>query len=118
MPECIYVEVCRVCVQSFEYCLPNRLLTRRFFIAVNLAGEAVSSTAMKIKSRSSIAGESLLPESWQKIQLKEAAMNRVPEMFIDSSPQQAPVFTTHLQSYDQLVEGKRCLAVTLASIVG
>lgn len=61
---------------------------------------------MKIKSRSSIAGESLLPESWQKIQMKEAAMNRVPEMFIDSSPQQAPVFTNHLQSYDQLVEGQ------------
>lgn len=75
-------------------------------VLVNQAGEAVSSTAMKVKSRSSIAGESLLPESWQKIQLKEAAMNRVPEMFIDSSPQQAPVFTTHLQSYDQLVEGQ------------
>lgn len=74
--------------------------------AINLAGEAVSSTAMKVKSRSSIAGESLLPESWQKIQLKEAAMNRVPEMFIDSSPQQAPVFTTHLQSYDKLAEGQ------------
>lgn len=74
--------------------------------AINLAGEAVSSTAMKVKSRSSIAGESLLPESWQKIQLKEAAMNRVPEMFIDSSPQQAPVFTTHLQSFEKLVEGQ------------
>lgn len=74
--------------------------------AFNLAGEAVSSTAMKVKSRSSIAGESLLPESWQKIQLKEAAMNRVPEMFIDSSPQQAPVFTTHLQSFEKLVEGQ------------
>lgn len=74
--------------------------------AINLAGEAVSSTAMKVKSRSSIAGESLLPESWQKIQLKEAAMNRVPEMFIDSSPQQAPVFTTHLQSFEKLSEGQ------------
>uniref|UniRef100_A0A1B0FY72 Ig-like domain-containing protein n=1 Tax=Phlebotomus papatasi TaxID=29031 RepID=A0A1B0FY72_PHLPP len=74
--------------------------------AINAAGEAVSSTAMKVKSRSSIAGESLLPESWQKIQQKEAAMNRVPEMFVDTTPQQAPVFTTHLQSYDKLVEGQ------------
>lgn len=74
--------------------------------AINLAGEAVSSTAMKVKSKSSIVGESLLPESWEKIQLKEAAMNRVPEMFIDSTPQQAPVFTTHLQSYEKLVEGQ------------
>lgn len=74
--------------------------------AINLAGEAVSSTAMKVKSRSSIAGESLLPESWQKIQMKEAAMNRVPEMFIDQSPQQAPVFTTHLQSFEKLSEGQ------------
>lgn len=74
--------------------------------AINNAGEAVSSTAMKVKSRSSIAGEPLLPESWQKIQLKEAAMNRVPDMFIDTTPQQAPVFTTHLISKDNLTEGQ------------
>lgn len=74
--------------------------------AINDAGEAVSSTAMKVKPKSSIAGEPLLPESWQKIQQKEAAMNRVPEMFIDSTPQQAPVFTTHLESFDKLVEGQ------------
>lgn len=74
--------------------------------AINLAGEAVSSTSTKVKSRSSIAGEPLLPESWEKIQLKEAAMNRVPEMFIDSRPEQAPVFTTHLQSYEKLTEGQ------------
>lgn len=74
--------------------------------AYNLAGEAVSSTGMKVKSRANIAGEPLLPDSWQQIQLKEAAMNRVPEMFVDSTPQQAPVFTTHLQSYDKLSEGQ------------
>jgi hypothetical protein len=42
--------------------------------AINAAGEAVSSTSMKVRPRSSIVGESLLPESWEKIQLKEAAM--------------------------------------------
>nr|XP_029725955.1 titin-like isoform X8 [Aedes albopictus] len=74
--------------------------------AINKAGEAVSSTMMKIKSKSSIAGEPLLPEAWEKIQLKEAAMNRVPDMFVDTTPQQAPVFTTHLESHDKLQEGQ------------
>lgn len=74
--------------------------------AINLAGEAVSSTGMKVKAKSSIVGDTLSPESWQQIQLKEAAMNRVPEMFVDATPQQAPVFTTHLQSYEKLVEGQ------------
>lgn len=36
-------------------------------------------------------------------------MNKVPEMFVDTTPQQAPVFTTHLQSYDKLVEGQHVL---------
>lgn len=74
--------------------------------AINLAGEAVSSTAMKVKSRAAISGDSLLPESWEQIKLKEAAMNRVPEAFVDNTPQQAPVFTTHLQSYEKLTEGQ------------
>lgn len=74
--------------------------------AINQAGEAVSSTAMKVKTKSSISGEPLLPESWEKIKLKEAAMNQVPQMFVDNTPQQAPVFTTHLESFDKLVEGQ------------
>lgn len=74
--------------------------------AFNLAGEAVSSTGMKVKGKSSIVGDPLSPESWQQIQMKEAAMNRVPQVFVDQTPQQAPVFTTHLQSYDKLVEGQ------------
>lgn len=74
--------------------------------AINNAGESVSSIAMKVRAKSNIVGESLLPESWEKIQLKEAAMNRVPELFADSVPQKAPVFTTHLQSYDKLIEGQ------------
>lgn len=74
--------------------------------AYNLAGEAVSSTGMKVKGKSSIVGDTLSPESWQQIQLKEAAMNRVPEVFVDQTQQQAPVFTTHLQSYEKLVEGQ------------
>ncbi|XP_050422457.1 titin isoform X5 [Adelges cooleyi] len=74
--------------------------------AINRAGEAVSSTSLKIRDRSSIVREPLQPDSWEQIQLKEAEMNRVPEMFIDTRPQQAPVFTTHLQNQDSLVEGQ------------
>lgn len=74
--------------------------------AINKAGEAVSSISMKVKSRSNIFGEPLQPDAWQKIQLKEAEMNKVPEMFVDATPQQAPVFTTHLKSYDKLTEGQ------------
>lgn len=33
-------------------------------------------------------------------------MNKVPEMFIDTRPQQAPVFTTHLQNQHQLQEAQ------------
>ncbi|XP_034137006.1 titin-like isoform X2 [Drosophila guanche] len=77
--------------------------------AYNAAGEAVSSTAMKVKTKANIDGQPLIPESWEAIRLKEAAMNRVPEMFVDSTPQQAPVFTTHLQSYDKLHEGQHVL---------
>lgn len=74
--------------------------------AYNKAGEAVSSISMKVKPRSSIADEALHPDAWQKIQQKEADMNKVPEMFIDTTPQQPPVFTTHLKNYDNLVEGQ------------
>lgn len=74
--------------------------------AINNAGEAVSSISLKVKARSAIAGDVIQPDAWQKIQLKEAEMNKVPEMFVDTTPQQAPVFTTHLKSYDQLVEGQ------------
>lgn len=33
-------------------------------------------------------------------------MNQVPKMFIDTEPQQAPVFTTHLTSQENLIEGQ------------
>lgn len=56
--------------------------------------------------RSAIITDALQPEAWEKIQLKEAEMNKVPKMFIDTEPQQAPVFTTHLTSQDNLVEAQ------------
>ena len=62
-----------------------------------------------LAARSSIVGEPLQPDAWQKIQLKEAEMNKVPEMFVDTTPQQAPVFTTHLVSHDKLVEGQHIM---------
>lgn len=74
--------------------------------AINLAGEAVTSASLKIRTKSSIVGEPIQPDAWQKIQLKEAEMNRVPEMFVEAGTQQAPVFTTHLQSFDKLAEGQ------------
>ncbi|XP_033210459.1 titin [Belonocnema kinseyi] len=74
--------------------------------AINKSGEAVSSISLKVKARSAISGDSIQPDAWQKIQLKEAEMNKVPDMFVDITPQQAPVFTTHLKSFDKLVEGQ------------
>ncbi|KAK0090259.1 hypothetical protein PV325_001954 [Microctonus aethiopoides] len=74
--------------------------------AINKAGESVSSISLKVKARSAIEQDAIQPDAWQKIQLKEAEMNKVPEMFIDTTPQQAPVFTTHLKSFDKLQEGQ------------
>ncbi|XP_074100964.1 sallimus isoform X11 [Cotesia typhae] len=74
--------------------------------AINKAGEAVSSISLKVKARSAIEKDAIHTDAWQKIQLKEAEMNKVPEMFVDTTPQQAPVFTTHLKSYDKLQEGQ------------
>lgn len=74
--------------------------------AINNSGSTVSSIALKVKSKSTIIGDSQRPESWEQIQLKEAARNRVPDMFVDTAPSQAPIFTTHLLSYDKLVEGQ------------
>ncbi|GLH07319.1 LOW QUALITY PROTEIN: Titin [Gryllus bimaculatus] len=65
--------------------------------------------AINNAAKSSIVGEPMQPDAWQKIQLKEAEMNKVPEMFVDTSPQQAPVFTTHLVSHEKLVEGQHIL---------
>lgn len=59
-----------------------------------------------IIGRSAIVTEAIQPDAWEKIKLKEAEMNKVPKMFIDTEPQQAPVFTTHLTSKDNLVEGQ------------
>ncbi|XP_023947919.2 titin [Bicyclus anynana] len=74
--------------------------------AINKAGSTVSSTSLKVKTKSTIIDEAMRPEAWEQIQLKEAAMNKVPQMFSEPGVQQAPIFTTHLQSYDKLVEGQ------------
>ncbi|XP_018397088.1 PREDICTED: titin [Cyphomyrmex costatus] len=75
--------------------------------AINNAGEAISSISLKVKARSAIDFDSIQTDAWQKIQLKESEMNKVPEMFVDTTPQQAPVFTKHLESFDKLIEGQR-----------
>ena len=73
--------------------------------AINKSGEAVSSISLKVKARSAIDADSLQPDAWQKIQLKEAEMNKVPEMFVDTTPQQAPVFTKHTGELRQARRG-------------
>ncbi|EEB18956.1 conserved hypothetical protein [Pediculus humanus corporis] len=75
--------------------------------AINSVGEAVTSTSLKVKPKSAIVGDALHPDAWQKIQLKEAEMNKVPAKFVDTAPQQAPVFTKHLQSFEKLVEDQQ-----------
>jgi titin len=58
------------------------------------------------KGKSSIDMDPLQPDAWQKIQLAEAERNKVPSMFVDTTPQQAPVFTQHLSNFDNLHEGQ------------
>lgn len=74
--------------------------------AINNAGDTVSSTSLKVKSKSTIVNDTMRPEAWKQIQLKEAAMNKVPEMFVDMGVQQAPIFTSHFESFDKLAEGQ------------
>ncbi|XP_044003588.1 titin isoform X2 [Aphidius gifuensis] len=74
--------------------------------AINNAGDSISSISLKVKARSAIDTESVQPFAWQKIQLKEAEINKVPEMFVDMAPQQAPVFTSHLNNFDTLCDGQ------------
>ncbi|KAL1117095.1 hypothetical protein AAG570_004423, partial [Ranatra chinensis] len=73
--------------------------------AINAAGEAVSSTTLKVRPRSAIAGEPLQPDAWEKIKLKEAAMQKAPEAPGEVAAQQAPFFTKHLTNAEKLVEG-------------
>lgn len=74
--------------------------------AINKAGEAVSSISLKVRSKSAIVGDSLLPESWEKIQLREAGLSKGPDLYAEPVQHQAPVFIQHLQSFDKLVEGQ------------
>ena len=68
------------------------------------AGSPVPHRDLLPTDRSSILGDAIHASAWDKIQLKEAEMNRVPQQFAEERPQQPPVFTTHLQSYDRLTE--------------
>lgn len=67
-------------------------------------------------ARAGIVGDAIQPDAWAKIQLKEAEMNKVPQMFVDTTPQQAPVFTTHLVNHDKLAEGQHVLLEAQVSI--
>ena len=73
--------------------------------AVNNAGEAVSTTAMKVRSRGSILGDAAQPQAWQKIQLKEMELNRAPASYDDTPQSEAPRFIKNLVNQELLSEG-------------
>lgn len=68
----------------------------------NLAGEAITSTTMRVKPRDSIESSSLHPEALPKIQTIEAPAYQKPASVPISF--QPPVFTRNLTSYDDLPE--------------
>ncbi|XP_022243271.1 titin-like [Limulus polyphemus] len=75
--------------------------------AINKAGEAVTSTSLKVTGRHGVLGESQHPECHLKTQqMFEFDSSRIPEVWWDAGPTSRPVFTQHLSSYDKLVEGQ------------
>jgi hypothetical protein len=74
--------------------------------AINKAGEAVSTTAMKVRPRGSILGDAVQPQAWQKIQLKETELNRAPTTYDDAPMSEAPRFIKNLVNQELLAEGQ------------
>lgn len=72
--------------------------------AINKSGEAVSTTAMKVRARGSILGGSVQPHAWEKIQLKETELNRAPASSDTTLAQEAPRFIKHLVNQERLTE--------------
>lgn len=73
--------------------------------AINRAGEAVSTTAMKVRAKGSILGDAVQPHAWEKIQLKETELNRAPASQEEASVSEAPRFIKHLVNQELLPEG-------------
>ena len=73
--------------------------------AINRAGEAVSTVAMKVRSRGSILGDAVQPQAWQKIQLKESELNRAPTEREDVQLSEPPRFIKNLVNQEMLAEG-------------
>ena len=76
-----------------------------FIQAINRAGEAVSTTAMKVRGRGSILGDAMQPQAWQKIQLKETEMSRAPAARQESVTSEVPRFVKNLVNQELLAEG-------------
>ncbi|XP_013787479.1 titin-like, partial [Limulus polyphemus] len=74
--------------------------------AVNLAGEAVTSTSIKVRSRQGVLGESQHPEAYKKTQKFELDSTCIPEVWWDARPATRPVFTKHLVNQEKLIEGQ------------
>ena len=72
--------------------------------AINKAGDALSTTAMKVRSRGSILGEAMQPQAWQKIQLKETEQSRAPADQHEA-PSELPRFIKQLVNQELLAEG-------------
>ncbi|CAL4067925.1 unnamed protein product, partial [Meganyctiphanes norvegica] len=73
--------------------------------AYNLAGEAISSCTTKVIAKDSVLGDSLHPEGYEQIRLRETQWNRVPQTPTSPDAQEPPMFTKHLESNEKLQEG-------------
>lgn len=73
--------------------------------AVNKAGEAVTSTPLRVKGRAGVLLDSHHPEAYRKTQKFEYDSSRIPETWSEEKPKVAPVFVQHLNNIDGAVEG-------------
>ncbi|XP_067120871.1 titin [Centruroides vittatus] len=75
--------------------------------AINKAGEAVTTTSLKVKARHSILSESQYPEAFEKTRKFEYdAEPKISETWVDIVPPRAPFFTQHLTNIDRIMEGQ------------
>ncbi|CAN8024063.1 unnamed protein product, partial [Ixodes persulcatus] len=73
--------------------------------AVNKAGEAVTSTSLRVKGRSGVLLDSHHPEAYKQTQKFEYDSSRIPETWSQEKPKVHPVFVQHLNNIEGAVEG-------------
>lgn len=72
--------------------------------AINLTGEAVTSTSMRVKSRHGVLSDTFHEESLRKTQQFEYDSAYIPEQWADEGPKQPPRFVNHLTSLERILE--------------